>query len=233
MKFRDQLAALIAEDKKKDAEPIFDALDRQLDGYDTDIKALKTSLREKDGIKPEDFTRLEHERDELKTALTDMQKNVKTLTKERDEYKTAAEKEIATSHRELVENRLTDALTKAGVKKELLPAARALLREKGVLSVKTEGDARRAIASLQKDGKAEELSLEDYVEKHFATSDEGKAFIPANTDSGSGAGGGSAKTATGPKARYAELNTKKPEDLTPAESRELVVLAGNPEVTKP
>ena len=37
------------------------------------------------------------------------------------------------------------------------------------------------------DGKP--VTLDDYIAKSFAASDEGKAFIPANRDSGAGAAG--------------------------------------------
>jgi hypothetical protein len=212
MSFRDQLSGFIAEDKRQAAESLFDTLENLLAKNANDINTLKASLREKEGIKPEDFARLEKENADLMAKNTEAAGILKKLTKERDESVAKAQSESAANHRLLVDNGLTDALTKAGIRKELLPAARALLKEQGIISVETDGDVRRAVAKLA-DGKA--LPLEDYVLKHFALSDDGKAFIPADGNSGGGAGGpgriaGAAKTmafaahqALGPKDQAA------------------------------
>lgn len=122
---------------------------------------------------------------ESQSALKrEYEKQIKTLSKERDDATTSATSEKNAVERLLLDNGLTEALTKANVRKEFLPAARALLKERGILSVKSEGDTRKAIAKLIKDGKESELDLGEYIEKHFASSDEGKAFIPAGQNSG-------------------------------------------------
>jgi len=151
-----------------------------------ELKAAKTSLREKDGIKPEDFAKLEQVNAELVAKLAETTGLLKKTTKERDDSIAIAQVELTANHKLLVDNGLTEALTKAGIRKELLPAARALLKEQGIISVESEGDVRRAVAKLT-DGKL--LPLEEYVSKHFAVSDEGKAFIPADGNSGGGSGG--------------------------------------------
>jgi hypothetical protein len=151
-----------------------------------EVKGLKATLREQNGIKPEDFAKLEKERDELIAKNTEAAKILKQLTKERDDATSKAQAESAANHKLLVDNGLTDALTKAGIRKEFLPAARALLKEQGIIGVEADGDIRRAVAKLA-DGKL--LPLEEYVSKHFAASDEGKAFIPADGNSGGGTGG--------------------------------------------
>jgi hypothetical protein len=93
----------------------------------------------------------------------------------------------------LVEDGLTNALTKAGVTNPtLLASARALLKERGIVKIKTEGDVRRAIAILKKDGKDVELELETFVAKEWVSSDEGKVFVPASRNAGGGAQGGAA-----------------------------------------
>lgn len=196
MSLKDDLLSLIPEDKKQAGGTLLDTLNQQMVKYDSDIKELKAALREKDGIKPEDFAKLEKERDEFAAKNAEASSILKKLTKERDEFATKAQAESAANHKLLVDNGLTDALTKAGIRKELLPAARALLKEQGIISVESDGDIRRAVAKMS-DGKA--LPLDEYVSKHFAVSEEGKAFIPAAGNSGGGTGGpgrsgGAAKT---------------------------------------
>lgn len=160
------------------------------------LAEAKASLREKEGIKPEDFARLEKDLADERAKAAEASGILKKLTKERDDATNKAQAESAANHKLLVDNGLTDALNRAGIRKEFLPAARALLKEQGIISVEAEGDMRRAVAKMA-DGKS--VALEDYVTKHFALSEEGKAFIPAEGNSGGGSGGparqgGTAKT---------------------------------------
>jgi hypothetical protein len=136
---------------------------------------------------------------QLAKVQADSDKKMKALQTEYEGIVKSLESEKGANVRLLVENGLTEALTKAGVLKELLPAARALLREKGIIAVEADGDLRKAVATLKVDGKETKVSIEDYVSKHFAATDEGKAFVSASHNSGAGAGGasgvpGSAKT---------------------------------------
>ena len=134
----------------------------------------------------------------------DYEKQIKALAKERDDAAELAKSEQSANQRLLVDNGLTDALTKAGVRKELLAAARAMLKEQGIISIESEGDMRKAVAKLE-DGKM--LPLNEYIEKHFAASDVGKAFMPASRDSGAGASGSSANVGLDANAeRLAQYN---------------------------
>lgn len=209
MSFREQLSGLIAEGKQQAAEALLDTLDRTLAQNAEDIKALKANVRAKDGLKPEDFAALEKERDEAIAKNTEAAKILKTLTKERDDATNKAQAESAANHRLLVDNGLTDALNRAGIRKEFLPAARALLKEQGIISVEAEGDVRRAVAKTA-DGKA--VPLEEYVTKHFALSDEGKAFIPAEGNSGGGSGGPARQGGTSKTMSMAEHQALDPKD---------------------
>lgn len=188
MSFRDKIASLISEDKRKDAEAIFDELDSVLDGYSRDVRELKRSLREKDGIKPEEFASLEKENQTLKDQLSEQSK---ALKKAELEGKALSEKLVGEQNainRLVLEDGLTKGLTELGITKPaMVAAARALLKDKGILSVKTDGEARAAIAKLKKDGKDLELDLGAYL-KDWAGSDEGKEFIPASGNGGSGSG---------------------------------------------
>ena len=206
MSFRDKLQGLIPEEKRKDADSIFDELDETLDGYSRDIKTLKADLRKNTGVKPEDLAALEEENATLRTQVADTGKALKETQKAlktAEDTKAAVEKEFgekltseqAAINRLLVEDGLTKGLTGLGiVKPAMQAAAAALLKQKGVFSVKAEGDIRKAIAKAQKDGKDIELGLDEYL-KTWAASDEGKEFVPASMNQG---GGGRGNTGSNP-----------------------------------
>lgn len=177
---------------------------------------LLGKLKKKDDGEGGKVAELEFKIDDLTEQLAktarDSEKVRKSLEKERDEFKAMAASEQTAVSRLVLDNGLTEALTKAGVRKELLPAARALLKEQGILSVKSEGDVRKAVAKLAKDGKEEELTLEDYITKHFVASESGKAFIPPSGNSGAGAGStGGAGSVAGKK--WEEMSLKERTEL--------------------
>lgn len=137
-------------------------------------------LRKESAIKPEDLEAVEKERDELKTALTTAQKEAKTFSEAAKKADEALKTEATFNHRLLVENGLTDELTKAGVTNPaFLKAVKSTLASQ--VAVVVEGDTRIA--------KAGDKPLADFV-KEWAASDEGKHFIAAPNNSGGGGQGG-------------------------------------------
>ena len=179
-----------------------DALKDQLASMNKELDALRSKNKElldekratKTGAERQlaDATeRVEELTAQLAKVQADSEKKIKTIQTEYEGLSKALESEKGANVKLLVENGLTEALTKAGVLKELLPAARALLREKGIIAVEADGDLRKAVATLKVDGKETKVSIEDYVSKHFAATDEGKAFVSASHNSGAGAGGAS------------------------------------------
>lgn len=185
MSFREKLTAFIAEDKKDEAGKVFDALDEQLDGYARDISKLKTSLREKDGIKPEDFAALEKERDEVKAKLSELEKKSKTLEKERDEN---AKKLAETSGKARDYERsvlLREALGKHGIgKRAAEDIGDAIAYIERMVSYDDNGQA----VVKYKDGDTEKaVSLSEYAEKVYPGTVHAKRFIPdGNTGAGAG-----------------------------------------------
>lgn len=162
-------------------------------------------LRKAKGTGNEEVTRLQDEVETLKGQLTEVTKAKTKLEKDLGTIKTDLETQLAGERaaiaRSVLEEGLTKELTAAGVKPAFLPAVSALIKSKGVLSVKSEGDVRKAVALLKKDGKDQELDLSAYIKNEWANSDEGKEFIPAGGNSGGSAkpgqgGGGSSKTMT-------------------------------------
>lgn len=196
MSFRDKFKGLIPEDKAKDADAVFDELDKVLDGQAKDLRELKAQLRQKDGIKPEDLTALETENAQLKQQNAELSKSVKkfeTDAKSATEKLTAEQSRIRNLE---VDRALTEQLTKAKVKPELMAAAKALL--KSGTDLEQDGDGFKVVAKWKdKDGKDAAGPLSDFIEKTWAQG-EGKAFILADGNGGGGSrqpgGSGSGKT---------------------------------------
>jgi regulator of replication initiation timing len=204
--FRDQLKGLIAADKSEEANRVFDALDKVLDNNVADIDEMKRELRKRDGIKPEDFARLEKERDELKTALSEQ---TKALDKQGKDLKAAQESVgLKTSRLEklLKDDNLTKALLEAGVKNPAhLKGAAAMLRE--IVQVDEEKSEAFILAKDPKTGAETRKPLGEYIKNEWAASDDGKAYVSAPASSGGGSGnpgGGSGGGAGSLKAQYAE-----------------------------
>lgn len=149
--------------------------------------------------------------------------------KERDEKVSTSEAAIAQL---LVDGGLSSALA-GKVKPAHLEAVKGLLSRN--FTVEADGTTRKAVAlTKDKDGKDKKLEVGAFVSEWLA-SETGKEFALDKGGSGGGAGGSGDGGAgsTGKKARYEELNKKKPEELSRSEGLELVVLAGDPEVSKP
>lgn len=137
-------------------------------------------------IDPEDFAKLERERDEMQTKLSDADKVRKAAEKAAADATKALQGESAFTQRLLIDNGLNAALLEAGVKNPVhLKAVTAMMR--GSVEIKVEGDARKAVVG--------DKELTAYI-KEWSASDEGKQFVaaPSNTGGGSpgsqGGGGG-------------------------------------------
>lgn len=136
---------------------------------------------------------LDSQAKELKKSGESLKKLEADKAKVEQEFGTKLAGEQAAINRLLVEEGLTKGITQIGITKPAQVAAvRALLKEKGILSVEAEGDVRKAVAKLMKDGKETKLDLDAYL-KDWATSEEGKEFVPAAQNQGGGAGGGTGK----------------------------------------
>lgn len=131
-------------------------------------------------INPEDVERLESRIEELTGQLTEAQKTAKTATKEAEKATKALADAEGFTQRLLVDNGLTDALTKAGVSNPVhLKAAKALLS--GQVQIVADGDSKVA--------KVGDKALTDFIGE-WAKGDEGKFFVAAPNNTGGGAGGG-------------------------------------------
>jgi hypothetical protein len=136
-------------------------------------------------IDPADHAALQSELEATQAKLAETAKALKTATSEAEKVKKSYESESQLTHRLLVDNGLTDALTKAGVTNPVhLRAAKAMLS--GQVQLIAEGENRIA--------KVGEKPLADYVGE-WAKGDEGKYFVAAQQNTGGGAMGGNGKGA--------------------------------------
>jgi hypothetical protein len=165
------------------------------------LTEVKT-LRKGKAIDPADLEKLETEIDSLKGELTKAQKVAQKATKEAETATKALESEQGAVRNLLVENGLTDALTKSGVTNPAhLKAAKALLAS----GVKLEQDGDSRIAKIG------DKSLADAI-KEWAGGDEGKHFVAAPINGGGGAsgskGGATSKTMSREQFQAADPATR-------------------------
>ena len=140
------------------------------------LKELKTARKNLENVGDveklhEKIEALENERD---TAL----KQFKDAAKQLEQVSKSLESESGFTSKLLLDNGLTDALVKAGVKKELLPAVKALLSKQA--KVVADGDARKAVIG--------DKGMSEFITE-WSASDEGKHFIQAPANGGGGADG--------------------------------------------
>lgn len=156
---------------------------RSLKAQNYELVGQLRQLKKGQQVNPDEHARIERELEEVQSKLTESKKALKSAQGESEKYKKAYETETQVAHRLLVENGLTDALTKAGVVNPVhLKAAKAMLA--GQVQLVAEGENRIA--------KVGDKALGDYVGE-WAKGDEGKHFVAAQQNGGGGATGGAGK----------------------------------------
>jgi hypothetical protein len=126
----------------------------------------------------------------LEGQVTEANKSAKDAKTAADKATKALEGEAKFVQSLLVDNGLSDALVKAGVKEPAhLKAVKAMLS--GQVQIVADGDVRVA--------KVGEKPLGDFV-TDWAKSDEGKFFVTAQQNSGGGAQGGNGNASGAPKS---------------------------------
>jgi len=130
-------------------------------------------------IDPKEIEDRDNEIEALKTQLGEAQKTVKLATTEAEKAKKALEGAEGFTQKLLVDNGLTDALTKAGVTNPVhLKAAKSMLA--GQVAIVADGDNRMA--------KIGDKDLAAAIGE-WAKGDEGKFFVAATQNNGGGATG--------------------------------------------
>ena len=162
------------------------AVDEAVAGLQTKNTELLAKLKkaQKDStVDPSEHAALQSELDATQAKLAEAVKAAKAANTEAEKVKKVYESESKLTHRLLVENGLTEALTKAGVTNPVhLRAAKAMLS--GQVQLVAEGDNRIA--------KVGDKALADYVGE-WAKGEEGKYFVAAQQNGGGGAPGGTGK----------------------------------------
>jgi len=161
------------------------AIDAAVEAVSSKNKELLAELkkaRKNSEIDPEEFNSLREEKESLETKLAEATKANKTALQEAEKFKKLHESESGFTSKLLVDNGLLAELTAAGVKKELLDGAKALIERQ----VKVEQDGENRVA------KVGDKTLKDYVTE-WAGSDIGKNYVAAPANSGGGSQGGGGK----------------------------------------
>jgi hypothetical protein len=158
-------------------------------------------LQKDAAIDPAEYQALSEAKDTAEAKLAEALKTVKQATAQAEKDRKALEAETGYVSKLLIDNGLTDALLKAGVKPEMSKAVKAMLA--GQVSLKVEGDKRLAVVG--------DKALGDFVTE-WAQSDEGKHFVAAPANQGGGANGGAqgaGKTKVMARAAYEQLQPEQ------------------------
>lgn len=158
-------------------------------------------LQKDAAIDPAEYQALSEAKDTAEAKLAEALKTVKQATTQAEKDRKALEAETGYVSKLLIDNGLTDALLKAGVKPEMSKAVKAMLA--GQVSLKVEGDKRLAVVG--------DKALGDFVTE-WAQSDEGKHFVAAPANQGGGANGGAqgaGKSKVMARAAYEQLQPEQ------------------------
>lgn len=174
----------MSEDRIAELEASIEALTAKNRELMNENKAAKAKAKGAE-IDPADYAALQSEVEALKSDLAKAAKeSAKTIEQLQ---KSLTDKDTALQSY-LIDNGLTEALVKAGVRSEFMPAAKAMLRSQA--QIKADNGEYSALMG--------DKPLIDAVTE-WAASDEGKHFIAAPANSGGGASGGNGGSPTQPK----------------------------------
>lgn len=169
-----------------------------LDKRDELLNEVK-QLRKGKQVSPEDLEKLEQERDSYKEQVSKYERDLKKANESVSTIQKQLESESGFTQKLLVENGLTDALTKVGVTNPaFLKAVKSTLASQ--VQLVNEGDTRIA--------KVGDKALGDFVTE-WAKSDEGKHFVSAPNNNGGGSNGGSGSGGAGQIKGKVDGNAKE------------------------
>lgn len=149
-----------------------------------ELKAAKARAKGVE-IDPDEYAGLQSEVDALRDQLAKTEKMSKG---EIEKFQKALSEKDGAIQNYLIENGLADAMLKANVRTDLMPAVKAMLKQQ--TSVKADGSEYMALMG-------EKPLAEAVIE--WAQSDAGKPFVSAPDNSGGGAAGGAGNPNVAPK----------------------------------
>lgn len=160
-----------------------------------EVKDLKNKLRATQEIKPEDLTAAEARAEKAEAALKEAQKQIGTLTKERENLAKTLEAESGAARSYALEAEISDAIAKGNVVPALVPAFKAMIQQQAKAELV---DGKYAVTIGDK-------AAREYISAYL-DSDEGKAFKVANANHGGGAMGGKGNGTGAKQITRAEYN---------------------------
>lgn len=149
-----------------------------LKNKNADLLAKLQKAQKGQEIDPKDYEALQNKNETLEAELAKSNKLNKEITKQLESTSKQLESESGFTSKLLLDNGLTDALVSAGIKKELLPAAKALFSQQA--KIIADGESRKAVIG--------DKELSAFVTE-WSSSDEGKHFVQAPANGGGGADG--------------------------------------------
>jgi hypothetical protein len=161
---------------------IAEAIESEVQGLKAKNAELASKLKEaRQGtqVDPAELDRLQSKIDSLEADLSGAQKASKDQAKLLKQAQDALVSESGFTQKLLLDNGLTEALVKAGVASQFLPAVKAMFGTQA--KIVADGDVRKALIG--------DKDLTEFVSS-WATSDEGKHYISAPANGGGGASGG-------------------------------------------
>lgn len=165
-----------------------------------ELRDLKSKLRATSEIKPEDLSAMEARAEKAEADLAAANKQIKTLTTERDTAVKSLEAETGVARGYALEAELSAAIAEGNVLPALVPALKAMLTGQAKVEL---ADGKYAVQIGDKPAR-------DHI-KAFLDTDEGKAFRAAPLNGGGGApGGGGAQG--GKTVAQSEFNTMSAKD---------------------
>ncbi len=184
---------------EKAVGPLKESIDK-LESKRDELVAENRKLKRGAEIKPEDLTAAEDRAEKAEARAAELDKQIKTLTVERDKAAKALEMEQGAARGFALEAELASAIAEGNVVPALIPAFKAMVSQQAKADLV---DGKYAVSIGDK-------SARDHI-KAFLDSDEGKAFKAASVNSGGGAQGGG-RSATGKAITQAQFDSMSPKD---------------------
>lgn len=166
---------------------------------------LLAKLRQAGDLSPEDFARIESERDKALTDLAETKKQLTAATKERDTAAKDLERVQTIARNEKLDSTITGAIAEGNVVPALIPALRAMMAQQAKVEL---GDNGYSVIIGDK-------PAGDYI-KGFLDSDDGKHFkaAPANGGGGAPGGGGTGQSKVATREQFNAMSDVERRDFS-------------------
>lgn len=173
---------------KAEADARIEAMDKKVQEALDEAKEAKRALRAASEIKPEDLSAAEDRADKAEAKAKELEKQLGTVTKERDTAVKALETEQTVSRNNALDREISDLVAKGAIVPEAVDMAKAYLREGATTEIV---DGKIVV-------KRGDNLMSEFAAEYFA-SDATKIIRAAPNNSGGGAPGGTSGGSSGGK----------------------------------